>query len=203
MVKVHIIFYSLYGHIFRLAEAVLEGVNRVSGVEGKLYQVQETLPDDVIEKMGAVETKKLFEQVPIADTNTLEEADAVIFGAPTRFGMMPAQMRAYLDRTGKLWSKGSLVDKIGSVFTSSGTQHGGQESTILSFHVTLLHHGMILAGVPYNVPEISISDEISGGGPYGASTIAGDGSRYPSENELKIARIQGERVAKLAKRLKG
>jgi len=203
-VKVNIIFHSLYGHIYRMAEAIAEGAREVSGAEVSLYQVPETLSADMIAKMGAAEAKKSFAHVPVADMPKLAEADAVIFGTPTRFGMMSAQMRTFLDRTGQLWAKGALVGKVGSVFTSSGTQHGGQESTILSFHTTLLHHGMIIAGCPYAEPRLQEAGEMSGGTPYGASTIAGpDGSRRPSENELAIARYQGRYVATIAKKLAG
>jgi NAD(P)H dehydrogenase (quinone) len=200
--KVNIIFYSLYGHIYRMAEAVGEGARQVKGSEVGLYQVPETLPDDVVEKMGATQAKKGFVHVPIADMRNLSEADALIFGVGTRFGMMAAQMRAFLDQTGQLWAKGALVGKVGSVFTSSATQHGGQESTILSFHTTLLHHGMIIVGVPYTEQGLSVVNEMSGCGPYGASTITGpDGSRMPSENELRVARFQGRHVASIAMKL--
>jgi NAD(P)H dehydrogenase (quinone) len=189
---------------YRMAEAVAEGARQVSGVEVKLYQVPETLPEEVLAKMGALEAKKAFAHVPEAALDHLAEADAVIFGTPTRFGNMSAQMRAFLDRTGQLWAQGALIGKVGSVFTSTATQHGGQESTILGFHTTLLHHGMIIVGVPYSEQGLSIVDEVSGGSPYGASTIAApDGSRLPSENELVIARAQGKRVAEIAKRLFG
>ena len=202
--KVNVIFYSMYGHIYRMAEAVAEGVREVKGAEAALYQVPETLPGDVIAKMGATGAKKSFAQVPVAGMEHLAEADALIFGVPTRYGMMAAQMRTFLDRTGQLWMKGALIGKPGSVFTSSATQHGGQESTILSFHTTLLHHGMIIVGVPYSEPRISEVGEMSGGTPYGASTIAGtDGSRLPSENELGVARFQGRHVAEIAKKLAG
>jgi NAD(P)H dehydrogenase (quinone) len=201
-VKVNIIFHSVYGHIYRLAETVAEGVRQVNGVEVNLYQVPETLSDDILAKMGAMETKKMFAHIPVATLGNLAEADAIIFGAPTRFGMMTAQMRAFLDMTGGLWAEGALIGKVGSVFTSSATQHGGQESTILSFHTTLLHHGMIIVGTPYSEKRQMTIDEITGGSPYGASTITGpDGSRLPSENELGIARFQGKHVAEIAKRL--
>ena len=199
--KINVIFHSIHGHIYRMAEAVAEGAREVEGAEVKVLQVAETLPNEVLEKMGAIETKKMFAHIPVATVDDLAEADAVIFGTPTRFGMMTAQMRAFIDRTGGLWTEGALIDKIGSVFTSSATQHGGQESTILSFHTTLLHHGMILVGVPYSETRQSTMDEITGGSPYGASTIAGDGSRLPSENELGIARFQGKRVAEITERL--
>jgi len=200
--KVNIIFYSLYGHIFRMAEAEAAGAREVKGAGVKLYQVPETLPDDLIEKIGGKEAKKQFAHIPIAKLDNLSEADAVIFGAPTRYGNMCAQMRAFLDSTGGLWAKDALVGKVGSVFTSSGTQHGGQESTILSFHTTLLHFGMVIVGLPYSEKRQLTATEISGGSPYGASTIAGpDGKRMPSENELAMARFQGKHVAAIAKKL--
>jgi NAD(P)H dehydrogenase (quinone) len=202
--KVNIIFYSLYGHIYRMAEAVAEGAREVKGAEVSLYQVPETLPVEIVAKMGATEAKKSFAHVPIADMQQLAEADCILFGTPTRFGMMTAQMRAFLDMTGGLWSKGALVGKVGSVFTSSATQHGGQESTILSFHTTLLHHGMVIVGCPYSEKRLSEVGEMSGGSPYGASTIAGpDGSRLPSENELAIARYQGRFASSIATKLAG
>lgn len=202
--KVNIVFYSMYGHIYRMAEAVAEGVRQEKGAEAGLFQVPETLPSEILAKMGATEAKKKMSHIPVATMDTLSKADAVIFGTPTRFGMMIAQMRAFFDATGGLWQEGALIGKVGSVFTSSATQHGGQESTILSFHTTLLHHGMIIVGVPYSEKRQMILDEITGGSPYGASTIAGgDGSRMPSENELAIARFQGKHVAGIARRLAG
>lgn len=199
--KVLIVFYSTYGHIYRMAQAVAEGVVEAGG-EVELRRVPETLPLEVLEKMGAVEARKAFEQVPQAMVEDLDGPDAVIFGAPTRFGNMAAQMKQFLDATGSLWQQGALVGKVGSVFTSSGTQHGGQESTILSFHIPLLHHGMILAGLPYAFQGQTRMDEITGGSPYGASTIVGpDGSRQPSENELEGARYQGRYVAQIAAKL--
>jgi NAD(P)H dehydrogenase (quinone) len=202
--KVHIIFYSLYGHIYRMAEAIAEGAREVKGAEASLYQVPETLSADILAKMGATQAKKSFAHVPVADLQQLAEADCIFFGTPTRFGMMTAQMRAFLDMTGGLWSKGALVGKVGSVFTSSATQHGGQESTILNFHTTLLHHGMVIVGCPYSEPRLQGVGEMSGGSPYGASTIAGpDGSRLPSENELAIARYQGRFAASIAMKLAG
>ena len=202
--QVQVVFYSMYGHVYRMAEAVAEGARSVPGVEVVLRQVPETLPDDVIAKMGATEARKAFAHVPVADPETLPQADAILFGTPTRFGNMCAQMRAFLDRTGGLWAKGALVGKIGSVFVSTGTQHGGQETTITSFHTTLLHHGMLIAGCPYTEPGLTNMAEITGGSPYGAGTLAdGDGSRLPSANELAIARFQGAHVAALARKLKG
>jgi NAD(P)H dehydrogenase (quinone) len=193
--KVQVIFYSMYGHVYTMAEAVCEGVREVPGVELELFQVEELVPADKLEKSGA--------KAALARPDYLPQADAIIFGSPTRFGNMTAQMRNFLDQTGRLWMKGSLIGKVGSVFTSTATQHGGQETTITSFHSTLLHHGMIIVGVPYSVKELMNMDEITGGTPYGASTIAGgDGSRRPSENELAIARFQGKHVAQIAQKLR-
>jgi len=201
-VKVQVIFYSMYGHVYRMAEAVAEGAKQVSGAEVSLYQVADLMPDDVLEKYGAKAAKTAFAKVPVAKVDQLAEADAIIFGTPTRFGNMAAQMRNFLDQTGQLWMKGALVGKVGSVFASTGTQHGGQETTITSFHTTLLHHGMVIVGVPYTESGLMHMGEITGGTPYGATTLAGpDGSRQPSENELKIARYQGKHVAEIADRL--
>jgi NAD(P)H dehydrogenase (quinone) len=202
--KIKIVFYSMYGHIYRMAEAVAEGAREVEGAEVELLQVPELVPDEVLEKSGAKKARQAFAHVPIAKPNDLANADAIIFGTPTRFGNMCAQMRNFLDQTGGLWARNALVGKVGSVFTSSNTQHGGQETTIVSFHTTLLHHGMVLVGVPYSETRQSTVDEITGGSPYGASTIAApDGSRMPSENELAIARFQGRHVAAMAKKLAG
>lgn len=201
--KVLVVFYSTYGHIYQMAEAVAEGARQVGGAEVVLRRVPETLPEDVIAKMGATDAQKAFAEVPVCTVDELAEADAVIFGTPTRFGNMCGQMRQFLDATGGLWANGSLVGKVGSVFTSSATQHGGQESTILTFHVTLLHHGFVVVGLPYAFQGQMRIDEITGGSPYGASTIAGgDGSRMPSENELDAARFQGKHVATIATKLK-
>jgi NAD(P)H dehydrogenase (quinone) len=203
-IKVNVVFHSLYGHIYRMAEAVAEGAREMEDTEVNLFQVPETLPEDVLAKMGAVESKKTFAHIPEATMDHLAEAHAVVFGTPTRFGNMTAQMRTFLDRTGQLWAKGALVGKVGSVFTSSNTQHGGQETTIVSTHFTLLHQGMILVGLPYTFQGQSRIDEITGGSPYGASTIAGaQGDRMPSENELDAARFQGKHVAGITKRLFG
>jgi NAD(P)H dehydrogenase (quinone) len=200
--KVLVVFYSTYGHIHKMAEAVAEGAKAVSGAEVELRRVPETLPPDVLEKMGAVEAQKAFSHVPVCSVEELAQADAVIFGTPTRFGNMCGQMRQFLDATGSLWAEGALVGKVGSVFASSATQHGGQESTILTFHVTLLHHGFVVVGLPYAFQGQMRIDEISGGSPYGATTIAGgDGSRMPSENELAAARFQGKHVAEVAAKL--
>lgn len=202
--KVQVVFYSMYGHIHQMAQAVAQGAAEVPGVQVELLQVEELLSPEVLEKMGATATRQAFASLPVAQVEHLAEADALIFGTPTRFGMMCAQMRSLLDRTGGLWAKGALINKVGSVFTSTGTQHGGQESTILSFHTTLLHQGMIVVGVPYSQPQLSEIKQISGGSPYGASTLAGpDGSRQPSPGELELARYQGRRVAEIASALKG
>ncbi len=202
--KILVVFYSMYGHVYQLAQAVAEGARSVGGAEVVLRRVPETLPEAVLEKMGALRAQVDQADVPICEVEELGEADAIIFGTPTRFGNMCGQMRQFLDATGKLWLKGALVGKVGSVFTSSNTQHGGQESTILSFHTTLLHHGMLIAGLPYAFQGQMSTDEIAGCSPYGASTIAGaDGSRRPTETELAGARFQGEYVAKLAKKLAG
>ncbi len=171
--KVLVVFYSMYGHIAAMAEAVAEGAREVPGADVVLRRVPETLPPDVLEKMGAVEAQKQLAHIPVCTVEELAQADAVIFGTPTRFGNMCGQMRQFLDATGQLWLKGSLVGKVGSVFTGSATQHGGQESTILSFHITLLHQGMVVVGLPYAFVGQMRIDEITGGSPYGASTIAG------------------------------
>jgi NAD(P)H dehydrogenase (quinone) len=200
--KILIVFYSTYGHVYKMAQAVAEGVKTVKGAEVEIRRIPETLPQEVLEKMGAVDAQKAFSQIPECTVDDLTKADAVIFGTPTRFGNMCGQMRQFLDATGQLWADGSLVGKVGSVFTSTATQHGGQESTILTFHVTLLHHGFVVVGLPYAFQGQMRMDEITGGSPYGASTIAGgDGSRMPSENELEAARFQGKHVAGIAFKL--
>ena len=200
--KIQVVFYSMYGHIHKMAEAVAAGA-REGGAEVALYQVAELMSDDQLEKAGAKAARTTFAHIPIAKPDQLADADAIIFGAPTRYGNMCAQMRNFLDQTGGLWMKGRLIGKVGSVFTSSATQHGGQETTITSFHSTLLHHGMVIVGVPYSEQRQMKIDEITGGSPYGASTITGgDGSRQPSENELAIARFQGKHVATITGQLK-
>lgn len=198
MTKVLVLYYSMYGHVETMAKEVAEGARSVSGTEVTLKRVPELMSEDVARKAGA----KLDQAALIATTDELVEYDAIIFGSPTRFGNMCAQMRNFLDQTGGLWAGGKLIGKVGSVFTSTATQHGGQETTITSFHSTLLHHGMIIVGVPYSCQELSNMTEITGGTPYGAGTLAGpDGSRQPSENEIKIARFQGAHVAEVAKKL--
>jgi NAD(P)H dehydrogenase (quinone) len=202
--KALVVFYSMYGHIYKMAEAVAEGVKQVGGAQVELRRVPETLSNEVLAKMGAVDAQKAFSHVPVCTVDELATADAIIFGTPTRFGNMCGQMRQFLDATGQLWANGSLVGKVGSVFASSATQHGGQESTILSFHITLLHQGFVVVGLPYAFQGQMRIDEITGGSPYGASTIAGgDGSRLPSENELAAARFQGQHVANIAAKLAG
>jgi NAD(P)H dehydrogenase (quinone) len=199
MAKVLVLYYSMYGHIERMAQAVAEGA-REAGAQVDLKRVPETIPDDVLKNIGA----KADQAAPVADPNELANYDAIIFGTPTRFGNMTGQMRNFLDQTGGLWAQGKLVGKVGSVFTSSASQHGGQESTILTFHTNLLHHGMVIVGLPYASQEQMGLDEIKGGSPYGASTIAGaQGERMPSEQELTMARYQGKHVAQIAAKLAG
>lgn len=200
--KVLIVYYSMYGHVHRMAEAVAEGAKEVKDTVVELKRVPETLPETVLAQMGALESQKAFSHIPLCTVGELSMADAIIFGTPTRFGNMCGQMRQFLDGTGQLWAKGALVGKVGSVFAGSATQHGGQESTILSFHITLLHHGFVIVGLPYTFQGQMRIDEITGGSPYGASTIAGGkGERMPSENELAAARFQGKHVASIAAKL--
>lgn len=198
---VSIIFYSMYGHTYQMAEAVAEGAHSVDNAAVDIYQVPELVPQEVLEDSGASEAKEAFDHIPEATPEVLEESDALIFGTPTRFGMMAAQMRNFLDQTGKQWFEGALIGKVGSVFASTGSQHGGQETTLRNFHTTLLHHGMIVLGVPYSEERLNEMDEISGGTPYGATTLAGDGSREPSTNELEIAKTQGAHVAETTNKL--
>lgn len=199
--KIAIVFHSLSGHVYKMAQAVSEGVKDEGG-EPFLCRVPETLSEDVLKKMKVWEFQKKMEHVPVCTVDDLLDAEAVIFGTPTRFGNMSAQMRTFLDRTGKLWSKRALVGKVGSVFVSTATQHGGQESTALSFHVTLMHHGMIVAGLPYIYGKQDVLTSVEGCSPYGASTIAGNrGERGPSETELGGARFQGRYVTLITKTL--
>lgn len=200
MTKVLVLYYSMYGHIEIMAQAVAEGVREVAGTDVLIKRVPEIIPEDKARAIGV----KLDQQAPIATTDELADYDAIIFGTPTRFGNMVAQMRNFLDQTGKLWLNGGLIGKVGSVFTSTATQHGGQETTLTSFHSTLLHHGMVIVGVPYSCKELMFMDEISGGSPYGAGALAGtDGKRMPSANELAIAHFQGKHAAEIAKRMAG
>lgn len=198
MTKILVLYYSMYGHIETMAKAVAEGARGVDDIEVAIKRVPELVPEDVARRAGA----KLDQDAPLASIDELPDYDAIIFGTPTRFGNMCSQMRNFLDQTGKHWMSGALIGKVGSVFTSTASQHGGQETTITSFHTTLLHQGMVIVGVPYSCQELVNMAEITGGTPYGASTLAdSDGSRQPSDNELTIARFQGEHVAKIAKKL--
>lgn len=200
MTKILVLYYSMYGHIETLAQAVAEGARSVPDSEVTIKRVPELMPEEVARNAGA----KLDQEAPIAKPDELADYDAIIFGTPTRFGNMCAQMRNFLDQTGGLWGEGKLIGKVGSAFTSTASQHGGQETTLTSFHTTLLHQGMIIVGVPYSVPELTAMDEPTGGTPYGATTITGgDGSRQPSEAELTIARFQGEHVTRIAARQAG
>lgn len=198
MTKILVLYYSMYGHLETMANAVAEGARGVAGAEVTVKRVPELVPADVLAKSGA----KTDQAAPLATVDELPAYDAIVFGTPTRFGNMAAQMRNFLDQTGGLWVKGALIGKVGSVFTSTATQHGGQETTITSFHTTLLHQGMVIVGVPYSCQGLTKMDEVTGGSPYGASTLAGsDGKRQPSANELEIARFQGRHVAEIAKAL--
>ena len=197
MTKVLVLYYSSYGHVETMAEAIAEGAREVDGAEVTVKRVPELVPEEIARKSGM----KLDQRAPIAEPSELADYDAIVFGTPTRFGNMASQMRNFLDQTGGLWMQGALIGKVGSVFASTGSQHGGQETTITSFHTTLLHQGMVIVGVPYSHKGLNEMDEISGGTPYGATTMAGDGSRVPSANELDIARFQGRHVAEIAAKL--
>lgn len=202
--KILLVYYSMYGHIYEMVKAAAEGAKSVADTEVIIKRVPETLTADVLGKMGALEAQKAQASVPVCSADDLTAADGIIFATPTRFGNMCGQMRQFMDSTGGLWAKGALIGKVGGVMASSATQHGGQESTILSFHTTLLHHGMVIAGLPYAFQGQMGITEITGGSPYGASTIAGgQGERLPSKNELEAARFQGRHVARLAKKLEG
>jgi len=198
MSKILVLYYSMYGHIEIMANAIAEGAKKVDNTEVFIKRVPELMPEEAAKNAGV----KIDQEADFANPEELADYDAIIFGTPTRFGNMAAQMRNFLDQTGGLWFEGKLVGKVGSVFTSTASQHGGQETTITSFHTTLLHHGMVIVGMPYAIPQMTNMDSISGGTPYGASTITGsDGSRMPSDDELEIARFQGEHVAKIAAKL--
>jgi NAD(P)H dehydrogenase (quinone) len=198
MAKILILYYSFYGHIESMAQAEAEGAREVAGTEAAIKRVPETMSIEAVRAAGG----KLGQMAPVASPDELASYDAVIFGTPTRFGNMTGQVRNFLDQTGRLWMSGALIGKVGSVFTSSATQHGGQESTILTFHPTLLHLGMVVVGLPYSEQRQMGTDEIKGGSPYGASTIAGGrGERTPSEQELAMARAQGRHVATIATKL--
>lgn len=198
MSKVLVLYYSSYGHIEAMAQAIAKGAAGVEGTEVTIKRVPELMPEEVARKAGV----KLDQTAPIAEPGELGDYDAIIFGTPTRFGNMAAQMRNFLDQTGGLWAKGALIGKVGSAFTSTASQHGGQETTLTSFHTTLLHQGMVIVGLPYSCQDQMTLDEIAGGSPYGATTIAGgDGSRQPSEKELGMAAFQGRHVAEIAAKL--
>lgn len=200
MARILVLYYSSYGHVETMARAVAEGAGSVAGCTVDLKRVPELVPAEVAAQAGI----KLDQAAPVATPDELADYDAIIFGTPTRFGNMAAQMRNFLDQTGPLWARAALLNKVGSVFVSTATQHGGQETTITSFHTTLLHHGMIVVGLPYTFAGNAEMGEISGGTPYGASTLAGsDGSRQPSENELAGARYQGRHVAEIAVKIAG
>jgi NAD(P)H dehydrogenase (quinone) len=200
--KVQVIFHSVYGHVWRLAEAIAEGARQVSGAEVEVMQVQEILTPEILAKMGATEAKKAFAHVPVADPRRLAEADAVILGSGTRYGSNTASMQAFLDATGGHWVAGALVGKVGSAFSSTASQHGGQETTLVRMHTFFFHQGMVVAGCPYAAQELLNMSEMTGGTPYGATTITGpQGARLPSENELAIARFQGKFVAGIAAKL--
>ena len=194
--KLLVLYYSMHGHVETMAKAIADGASSVAGLEVTIKRVPETMPEEVARKAGA----KLEQDAPIAQPEELADYDGIIFGTPTRFGNMCGQMRNFLDQTGSLWMAGDLIGKVGSVFTSTASQHGGQETTITSFHTTLLHLGMVIVGVPYSCRELLRMDEITGGTPYGASTMAdADGSRMPSDNEIAIARFQGRHVAQITR----
>jgi NAD(P)H dehydrogenase (quinone) len=195
--KILVLYYSSYGHVETLAQAIAEGARSVAGTDVVIKRVPELMPDEVAKNAGI----KLDQSAPIAEPNELVEYDAIIFGTPTRFGNMASQMRNFLDQTGGLWAQGKLVGKVGSVFVSTGTG-GGNETTIQSFHTTLFHHGMVVVGMPYALPEMTDISQVKGGSPLGAGTIAGgDGSRQPSELELSMARYQGKHVAEISAKL--
>ncbi|HUX50058.1 MAG TPA: NAD(P)H:quinone oxidoreductase [Spirochaetia bacterium] len=201
--KIQVIFYSTYGHMYQMAKAAAEGAKEVAGAEVSLLRIPETLPNEVLEKMGALEAQKQFADVPVATVEQLEQADGFMFGVPTKYGNMAYQVKQFLDQTGALWARQALGGKPAGVMSSSATQHGGQEAAILATHVSLMHHGLILVGLPYSYQGQMGVDEVVGGSPYGASTITGgDGSRMPSKRELDAARFQGKRVAEIAKKLK-
>jgi NAD(P)H dehydrogenase (quinone) len=200
--KINILFYSMYGHMFQMAKAAQEGVNEVPGAESRILRIPETLPLEVLEDMGAVEAQKQFADIPEAGMEDLAEADGLIFGIPTRYGRLSAQWANFLDQSGQLWLKGTLIDKPVALMSSSATQHGGQESTLISTGASLMHHGMLVVGLPYSFQGQMGVDEIVGGSPYGASTIAGgQGERLPSERDLAGARFQGKRLAEITRKL--
>jgi NAD(P)H dehydrogenase (quinone) len=199
MTQVLVLYYSSYGHVEQMAHAQAEGARKVAGAQVTVKRVPELVPDDVAKASGF----RLDQPAPIAEPDELERYDAIVFGTPTRFGNMASQMRNFLDRTGPLWMRNALVGKLGSVFCSTASQHGGQETTITSFHTTLLHHGMLVVGLPYTFTDLATMREVTGGTPYGASCVTGAGGelRMPSALELQMCRYQGEHVAKIARQL--
>ncbi len=200
--RIQVVFYSMYGHIWQLAQAIAEGADTVDGAQVQLLRVPELIPEPKLAQSGAKEAQQAFAHIPVADPEELAEADGVVVGTPTRFGGLCAQMRNFWDQTGSLWQKGALIGKAGGAFTSTATQHGGQETTLRAVHTTLLHHGLTIVGIPYSAEGLSELDEISGGSPYGATTVTGPGGdRQPSANERRLAVIQGERVARVARAL--
>ncbi|WP_027371511.1 NAD(P)H:quinone oxidoreductase [Desulfovermiculus halophilus] len=204
MPKIYVVFYSMYGHVYEMATEIAEGAESVPGSEVQMFQVAELVPKEKLEASGAKAAREAFAHIPVIEPDDLPQADAVIFGTPTRFGNMCAQMRNFLDQTSGLWLQGALVGKVGSVFACTASQHGGQETTITSFHTTLLHQGMIVVGVPYTEQGLTVMSEVTGGTPYGATTLAdADGSRWPTDNERAIARFQGRHVADITRRLFG
>lgn len=197
--NVQIIFHSLYGHVHTLAREVAAGAEQIADTNVEIYRVRETLSDEILDKMHATETVKTFADVPIAETSQLGDADAIILGSPTRYGSNTAQMQAFLDATGSLWGQGKLINKVGAAFTSTASQHGGQETTLLHMYTFFMHQGMTVAGVPYSNQELLNLEQITGGTPYGATAIAGpQGERAVTENEKAIARAQGRHVTQLA-----
>lgn len=200
MPKVLVLYHSTYGHIEKMAEAVAEGARQVEGAQVDIKRVPELVPEELAKKSGY----KLDQAAPIATIDELSGYDAIIIGAGTRFGTAASQLRNFLDQTGGLWASGAFTGKVGSAFTSTASQHGGQETTLIGMIQTLLHHGMVVAGLPYAWQGQLRLDEVTGGSPYGATTITGgDGSRMPSDNELEGARWQGRYVAETAKKLHG
>ncbi|PJJ54587.1 NAD(P)H:quinone oxidoreductase [Hymenobacter chitinivorans] len=200
--KTLVLFYSTYGHIYKMAEAIAEGAREVAGNEVVIKRVPETLPPALLDQIGATQAQKAFEHIPVARPEELTEYDNIVFGTPTRYGNLCGQMQAFMDSTGGLWARGALVGKVGSVFVSTATQHGGQETTIRSFHTELLHHGFVIVGLPYAWQGQMGHEEVTGGTPYGASTVAGgQGERQPSANELEGARFQGRHTSEIASKL--
>jgi NAD(P)H dehydrogenase (quinone) len=200
--KTLVLFYSTYGHIWKLAEAIAEGAREVEGNEVVIKRVPETLPQSILDQIGATDAQKAFSQLPVATPDELTEYDAILFGTPTRYGNLCGQMQAYMDSTGGLWAKGALVGKVGGAFVSTATQHGGQETTLRAFHTELLHHGFVIVGLPYAWQGQMGHEDVTGGTPYGASTVTGgQGERMPSANELEGARFQGKHTSEIAKKL--